>query len=175
MAWGTRGNLAVVVVLVAPGVLAGCSGGNFFAEREPWRLEAEVQCISSGAVREGAGVVRIEAIRGPGICGADFPLKVSSLGESPALGFADELRPPAAIPGVSNSTPARWPLGRSDTTTRRPRYESDIVTNDPDARDSKRRSARPSCASATRAPCSTWSRRWRSWIRCRNRGNAPRR
>ena len=81
MAWGVRWYLVGSVVLGVLGVLAGCSGGNMFAEREPWRHEAEAQCINSGAVKEGAGMVRIKAISGPGVCGADFPLKVSALGE----------------------------------------------------------------------------------------------
>ena len=36
------------------------------------RHDAEVECLNSGAVKEGPGIVRIEPIRGPGICGADF-------------------------------------------------------------------------------------------------------
>ncbi|MGH6783700.1 MAG: hypothetical protein ACREBP_03660, partial [Sphingomicrobium sp.] len=96
------------LVLVA---LAGC-GRFFFAEREPWRREAELQCIKSGAVKESPAIVRAGSIDGPGICGADFPLRVVALGESGAFGYADELRPPAAIPNVS----PRWPLAE-------PRYE----------------------------------------------------
>src|SRR5712691_8299859 len=110
MAWGVRWYLVGSVVLGVLGVLAGCSGGNMFAEREPWRHEAEAQCINAGSVKEGAGIVRIDAIRGPGVCGADFPLKVSMLGESMPLGYADELRPPAAIPG--GATAPRWPLAK---------------------------------------------------------------
>ena len=72
MAWGVRWYLVGSGVLGVLGVLAGCSGGNMFAEREPWRLEAEVQCLNAGTVKEGAGIVRIKAIRGPGVCGADF-------------------------------------------------------------------------------------------------------
>ncbi len=115
MAWGVRWYLAGSGALGALAVLAGCSGG-MFAERDPWRLEAEIECVSSGAIREGAGVVRVNPIRGPGICGADFPFKVSTLGESSALGFADDLRPPASIPRTTGSAPARWPLGRSPST-----------------------------------------------------------
>jgi hypothetical protein len=90
-------------------MLSGCSGGFFFAEREPWRHEAEVQCIDGGLVAEGAGIVRLSAIRGPGVCGADFPLKVSVLGESTPIAFADDPRPPGAIPsGAPN-----WPINRS--------------------------------------------------------------
>jgi Extensin-like protein C-terminus len=101
MAWGVRWYLVGSVVLGLLGVLAGCSGGGMFAEREPWRREAEVHCLESGAVKEGAGIVRIKAIRGAGVCGADFPLRVSSLGESALLSFADDLRPPATIPGIN--------------------------------------------------------------------------
>ena len=109
MAWGVRwysvGGLGVLSVL---GVLAGCTGGGLFAEREQWRHDAEVQCLSSGAVRESAGVVRIKEIRGPGMCGADFPLKVSMLGETAPLGYSDDLRPPGAIP--RGAAPQRWPI-----------------------------------------------------------------
>jgi extensin-like protein len=101
---GVRWYLVGSLVLVA---LAGCGRGFMFAEREPWRHDAEVACMKSGAVREGAGLVRIEPIEGPGICGADFPLKVAALGEH-VLGFTDApLRPPGAIPGVSQP---RWPI-----------------------------------------------------------------
>src|SRR5262245_59930938 len=90
MAWGVRWYLVGSIVLGLLGALAGCSGGGFFAERAPWRHEAEVQCLNAGAVREGAGIVRIRPIRGPGVCGADFPLKVSTLGESGPLGYSDD-------------------------------------------------------------------------------------
>ncbi len=70
------------------GALAGC-GRSFlmFAEREAWRHEAEVECLKSGAVKEGPALVRVSPIEGPGICGADFPLKVAALGESSSPGF----------------------------------------------------------------------------------------
>jgi hypothetical protein len=77
--------------------LAAC-GKMMFAEREPWRHEAEVACLKSGQVKEGASLARIQPISGPGICGADFPLKVAAIGEGSPIGFADELRPPGAIP-----------------------------------------------------------------------------
>ena len=97
MAWGVRWYLVGSVVLGVLGVLAGCSGGNLFAEREPWRHEAEVQCINAGAVKEGAGIVRIKAINGPGMCGADFPLQgVGRSARARSLGFSDDLRPPGA-------------------------------------------------------------------------------
>lgn len=106
MTRGVRLYLVGSFVLVS---LAGCGKGLFQTEqREPWRAEAEVACLKSGAVRESAGLVRIEPISGPGVCGAEFPLKVAALGESSGtIGFADEtLRPPGAIAGG----PSRWPV-----------------------------------------------------------------
>ena len=90
--------------------LAGCGRGFFqSAEREPWRAEAEVACLKSGAVKETADLVRINPISGPGVCGAECPLKVAALGESnSSFGFADELRPPAGIGGDQ----PRWPVSR---------------------------------------------------------------
>ncbi len=89
--------------------LAGC-GRSFlhYGERESWRHEAEVTCLKSGEVKLGAGVVQISPIEGPGICGADFPLKVSMLGEGTAMGYADDPRPPAGIPNASPAQPP-WP------------------------------------------------------------------
>jgi hypothetical protein len=95
-----------VVVLA----LAGCGRGIWdYMEREPWRAEAEAACLSSGAVKEGPTVVRIAPIEGPGICGADYPLKVAALGDNAALGFAGEpIRPPGSIPGMGQGP--RWPI-----------------------------------------------------------------
>jgi hypothetical protein len=105
---GVRWYLVGFLGLGLLGVLAGCSG-SYFAEREAWRHEAEVQCLNSGAIHEDTGKVRIKAINGPGMCGADYPLKVSALGERGALGYSDELRPPGSIPSGSSGTP-RWPV-----------------------------------------------------------------
>lgn len=101
------------VYLVGVGVLlalAGCGRGFMSGERAAWRHEAEVGCLKSGAVKLGAGVVQIEPIEGPGMCGADFPLKVAALGESsPAISYADDPRPPGSVPGVATQMP-RWPI-----------------------------------------------------------------
>src|SRR5256885_16795180 len=77
--------------------LAAC-GRVMFAEREPWRHEAEVACLKAGQVEEGASLVRIEPVFGPRICGADFPLKVPAIREGAALGFSDEVGPLGALP-----------------------------------------------------------------------------
>src|ERR1043165_5216629 len=101
-----RGVARYLVGSLAVLGLAAC-GKMMFAEREPWRHEAEVACLKSGQVKEGASLVRIEPIAGPGICGADFPLKVAAIGEGAPIGFADEVRPPGGIPNqpLANYTP----------------------------------------------------------------------
>jgi hypothetical protein len=106
MTRGVRSYLVGSIVLVS---LAGCGRGFFSEEREPWRAEAEIACLKSGAVKEHAELVRMSPISGPGVCGAEFPLKVAALGESSGtFGFADDdLRPPATI-----GNQPRWPIGQ---------------------------------------------------------------
>ncbi len=127
---------ASFAVLGALGVLAGCSGGSYMADREPWRHEAEAKCLDSGAVKEGPGRVRIKAINGPGMCGADFPMKVSALGEpSSVLGYDDDMRPPGAVPN-GGAAPLRWPgqtrvaPGISQPATSRPMPAPGYETNE---------------------------------------------
>jgi hypothetical protein len=98
--------LSGLAVLLA---LAGC-GRSFMlqSQRPAWRHQAEVQCLRSGAVKVGVGVVEIKPIEGPGMCGADFPLKVMALGETNSrLGYSDTPRPPGII-GNSAEQP-NWP------------------------------------------------------------------
>jgi hypothetical protein len=86
--------------------LSGCAR-MWFAEREPWRREAEAACLQSGAVKEGPTVTIVSAIDGPGVCGADYPLRVSTLGAAAVPGFADEVvRPPGAIQGARPPSPS---------------------------------------------------------------------
>ena len=117
-------------------MLAGCSGGSYMADREPWRHEAEAKCLDFGAVKEGPGRVRIKAINGPGMCGADFPMKVSALGEpSSVLGYDDDMRPPGAVPN-GGAAPLRWPgqtrvaPGISQPVTSRPMPAPGYETNE---------------------------------------------
>src|SRR5438552_3782060 len=108
MTRGVRLYLVGSFVLVS---LAGCGRGFFqSAERETWRAEAELACLKSGAVKESAELVRIDPISGPGVCGAEYPLKVAALGENiTSFGFADEsLRPPGNI-----GNQPRWPITRA--------------------------------------------------------------
>src|SRR5579859_8030273 len=101
MSRGVRKVLVGSAVLAALAAVAGCSH-YMFAEREPWRHDAELACLNSGAVPESPGRVRISAISGPGICGMDYPIKVAELGQSAPLGYTDApLRPPGGIPNGS--------------------------------------------------------------------------
>ena len=122
MSRGVRWFLMGSRVLVT---LAGCGRGimQYAGERAPWRHEAEVACLNSGTVKESAGLVRISPIEGPGMCGADFPLKVSALGESPALGYVDEpIRPPGSIAGGGRpAAEPRWPISQQQPIRRRAR------------------------------------------------------
>ena len=172
MVWGVRWYLVGSVMLGVLGVLAGCSGGFFGAEREAWRHEAEVQCLASGAVKESAGVVRIQSINGPGMCGADFPLKVAVLGEGGSLGYSDEVRPPGMIPNASQQP--RWPV--APPTDARGQGNGPISLNPPECGEFDRSAARASttiaspmvprrhgdqATCASRRPEATTSRRYR--------------
>ncbi len=99
----------VIVVCGLFGVLAGCNP-TMFESRAPWRHEAEEKCLAQGAVKESPSVALLKPIQGPGMCGADFPLKVGVLGESAiqtaSLGYADDLRPPGSVPQGSQFPPA---------------------------------------------------------------------
>ncbi len=122
VSWSLFGSVVAVAVIA----LAGCSH-YLYAEREPWRHDAEVACLNSGAVTETPERVRISTISGPGICGADFPLRVSALGDSAPLGYDDEpLRPPSVIPDAA--LPQRWPVIQSNALppppTGAPQYSS---------------------------------------------------
>jgi hypothetical protein len=125
MTRGVRLYLVGSFVLVS---LAGCGPGFFqTAEREPWRAEAEIACLKSGAVKETAELVRINPISGPGVCGAEYPLKVAALGESSgSFGFADELRPPASI----GSQP-RWPISQPRPAPPQPSSYPDTAVRQP--------------------------------------------
>ena len=121
MVRGVRWYIGGALVLVA---LAGCGRGIVqYVQREPWREQAEVACLQSGTVREGPGLVRIEPIAGPGVCGATHPLKVAAFGVGSTLGYAGEnIRPPGSIPGASQP---RWPIATQPSpapTLPQPRY-----------------------------------------------------
>jgi hypothetical protein len=118
MTRGVRLYLVGSLVLVS---LAGCGRGFFQAEREPWRAEAEAACLKSGAVKETPDLVRINPISGPGVCGAQFPLKVAAFGEAnSSLGYADDLRPPGSI----GAGQPRWPISQpAQNSYQQPSYQ----------------------------------------------------
>ena len=98
MTRGVQWSLVCFIVLIALIALAGCSH-YLFAEREPWRHDAEIACLNTGAVKETPQRVRISAISGPGICGMDYPLRVAALGDNAPLAYdAVPPCPPANIP-----------------------------------------------------------------------------
>jgi hypothetical protein len=112
--WSLFGS-AVLVVLLA---LAGCSH-YMMAEREPWRRDAELSCLNSGAVKESPARVRVSSIDGPGACGISYPLRVSALGDSGPLGYSDDpLVPPGSIPNArspNGAMPQHWPIAQPST------------------------------------------------------------
>src|ERR1700720_3247245 len=114
MSHGVRLWILGAIASVALTALAGC-GHNFYSgEREAWRREAEIACLNSGAIKESPARVHISAISGPGMCGVDYPIRVSALGESGPLSYSDEpVRPPAAL--SSGSAPQHWPVVQSST------------------------------------------------------------
>src|ERR1700687_5561327 len=122
MTRGVRWYLVGSFVLVS---VAGCGRGCFqSAGGGPWRAEAEVACLKSGAVKENAELVRIDPISGPGVCGAEYPLKVAALGESSgSFGFADsDLRPPGSI-----GNQPRWPVAQPPAPPAQPSYYPDTA------------------------------------------------
>jgi hypothetical protein len=110
MTRGVRWSLVCFVIFIALLALAGCSH-FLFAEREPWRHDAEIACINSGAVKDTPQRVRISSIGGPGICGMDYPIRVAALGDNPPLAYdAEPPRPPGAIPsGAEHDLPRDLP------------------------------------------------------------------
>ncbi len=118
MTRGVRRPLISSAILVALIALAGCSH-YMLAEREPWRRDAELACLNSGAAKESPVRVRIAPIDGPGACGISYPLKISSLGDSPPLSYSDEPpTPPGSIPNAApanSSVPRHWPIAQPST------------------------------------------------------------
>jgi hypothetical protein len=94
--------------------LAGCAR-SWLEEREPWRHEAEISCMKSGAVKEGPSIAITKAIEGPGACGLDYPLRVTSFGETALVSFAEEssaARQVAVAPAATLACPLVSALDR---------------------------------------------------------------
>jgi len=127
MTRGVQWSLVCLIVLVALLALAGCSH-FLFAEREPWRHDAEIACLNTGTVKETTQRVRISAISGSGICGMDYPLRVAAIGDNPPLAYDAEPppRPPGNIPtgalppDVPRVVTQGWPDALSRKTPNQP-------------------------------------------------------
>lgn len=74
----TRGVFRYFVApLVCVGLLSGCRFG-LFDRREPWRAEAEEQCIAQKGITVSAYVEPASAINGPGVCGMEHPFRITA-------------------------------------------------------------------------------------------------
>jgi hypothetical protein len=95
-------------------ILVGCGGGFSGAQRAPWRSEAELACMRSGVLESMPYISQARAIEGPGVCGADYPLKVAgftteftgSIGGSKAL--ATGIKPAATLACPMVPSLSRW-------------------------------------------------------------------
>lgn len=68
------GPFVAVAGLLA--LLAGCGRFGVLEQRDPWRAEAELQCLQAGLVKPSVFVQPRSAINGPGACGMDHPFQV---------------------------------------------------------------------------------------------------
>lgn len=74
-------RVRVAVPLLALLTLWGCSSGpEFVARHEPWRVEEESACLTSGVVRENPFLRGRSALGGPSVCGAAKPFEMSAAG-----------------------------------------------------------------------------------------------
>jgi len=72
-----RGLVAFFALSLVGLGLTGC--GLFrFEQREPWRAQAEEACLSQRLVQPSAYMALSSKIDGPGVCGMDYPFKVSA-------------------------------------------------------------------------------------------------
>src|SRR3569833_3317022 len=109
---GVRLSLGGLTLLIA---LAGCGRSMWqYGERASWRHEAEVTNKKTNDEKNNNKNKQNQPNEGPGVCGADFPLIVSALGEGSGvpMAYGDDLRPPAGIPNGSQGSMPRWPAGQ---------------------------------------------------------------
>jgi hypothetical protein len=68
-------------LLVAPLIALGLAGCRYFGfeEREPWRAEAEEQCVAQGLVQRSSFMEMGSALNGNGACGMTRPFKVAAV------------------------------------------------------------------------------------------------
>jgi hypothetical protein len=127
MSRALRRYLVSSVALLA---LAACGRGFVsFEERPVWRKQAEESCLKSGAVKVSSAVAQLDPISGPGMCGAEFPLKVAALGGgTSSLGYGEDPRPPGGIPSAAQP---RWPITQQQMTPPPPQAAGEPMTITP--------------------------------------------
>jgi hypothetical protein len=69
-----------LLVLGLFGLLAGC-GLRMFAQRDPWRAQAEEACLARHEIKPSAYVEPIRSIDGPGVCGMEHPFRFMAFAE----------------------------------------------------------------------------------------------
>lgn len=85
-----RRRLAIFAGVTAFVAVSVSACGSFKREVRPaWRDQAEAACLRSGKVRESQYVKITKSIDGPGICGANSPLKVAALATPVAPEYAE--------------------------------------------------------------------------------------
>ena len=72
-------SLFIVASLVLTGLLTGCRFE--FETREPWRAEAEEQCLAEKGVVASAFLEPLSALNGAGGCGMEHPFRVHAFAE----------------------------------------------------------------------------------------------
>ena len=92
--------------------LSGLAAAHALKDWDVTVLEARPRIggrVISFNFKENPELVRISPISGPGVCGAEYPLKVAALGESSgSFGFADDLRPPGTIGNQPRQAGSSW-------------------------------------------------------------------
>jgi hypothetical protein len=79
-------RVRVILGILAPALLSGCSTGPYFvAKDEPWRAAEERACLASGVVRESAYLRSRSALGGPSVCGAEQPFEMAAAGNGRVL------------------------------------------------------------------------------------------
>lgn len=92
----------MLLILTAGLFLTSC-GKFFFQKREAWRDDLESKCMNSGLVEMSAFVRKSTKIDGPGICGMNYPLKVSA-----ALKGSVSIQPQATLACQMMPSIDRW-------------------------------------------------------------------
>ncbi len=111
----------LVVPLVALGVF-GCRVYDF-AEREPWRNEAEQRCLAANPIRASSYLEPAPEI-GRGACGMTQPFKVAAIGDGTLSGAREQPAPQSFAARVRGTARADQRRGAPVRLRARPRSRS---------------------------------------------------